>query len=244
MKRTLKLILSSVLALFLLLILLPANGVCQQADTEYQIQVGDELEIKSFYNPELNEKVIVRPDGRISVQLANDIPAAGQTPAALAKTLSDKYAAQFKQPEVSIILRSFAGQRVYVGGKVKRAQIVDLVRRRQPRRDRAEAAAARSGTVASSCSRGSMRAGRLVGGRSATRCHYIHEDRPGHTGIEALAPHFHRDRDLTVGGDNGAGFQTPSLVAEEQRPAPGRQLLGVFSPGNHSSGDRVAARPQ
>ena len=38
---------------------------------EYVIQPGDELDIKFFYNPELNESVIVRPDGKISLQLVD-----------------------------------------------------------------------------------------------------------------------------------------------------------------------------
>ena len=93
---------------------------------EYRIQVGDEIEVKSFYNPEINEKVTVRPDGRISVQLASDIPAAGKTPSELAGVLTQQYAAQFRQPEVTVILRTFAGQRIFVGGEVARPQTLEL----------------------------------------------------------------------------------------------------------------------
>ena len=44
-------------------------------EQEYRLQVGDQLDIKFFYNPELNEQVTIRPDGRISLQLVHEIMA-------------------------------------------------------------------------------------------------------------------------------------------------------------------------
>src|SRR4030042_2909854 len=46
-------------------------------EQEYRIQVGDHLDIKFFYNSELNEQVTVRPEGRISLQLVHEIMTAG-----------------------------------------------------------------------------------------------------------------------------------------------------------------------
>lgn len=93
---------------------------------EYRIQAGDQLEVKFFYNPELNEQVIVRPDGRFSLQLANEIMAAGETPATLTELLRKKYATQIKNPEITVIVKSFNAQRVYVDGEVGRPGIVTL----------------------------------------------------------------------------------------------------------------------
>ena len=59
-------------------------------EQEYRIQVGDQLDIKFFYNPELNEQVTVRPDGRISLQLAPEIIVANLTPAQLKEVLTKK----------------------------------------------------------------------------------------------------------------------------------------------------------
>jgi len=60
---------------------------------DYLIGVGDTLDIKFLYNPELNESnVPVRPDGRISLQLANDVQAANLTPNQLRSVLAEKYA--------------------------------------------------------------------------------------------------------------------------------------------------------
>jgi polysaccharide export outer membrane protein len=94
--------------------------------TDYRIQSGDQLDVKFFYNPELNEQVIVRPDGRVSLQLANDIMAAGLTPLQLTDQLKKKYSVEIKKPEVAIIVRTFTSQRVFVDGEVYRAGLVPL----------------------------------------------------------------------------------------------------------------------
>jgi protein involved in polysaccharide export with SLBB domain len=93
---------------------------------EYQIQVGDALDIKLFYHPELNESVIVRPDGRISLQLVHEVQASGLTPEQLRRQLRDKYAPQISQPEIAVIVRSFAAQKVYVDGEVAKPGLIPL----------------------------------------------------------------------------------------------------------------------
>ena len=93
---------------------------------EYVIQSGDALDIKFFYNPELNESVTVRPDGKISLQLVDEIQAAGKTPAELDKTLTEEYARELRKPMVTVIVRSFTGQRVYVGGEVNQEGMIEL----------------------------------------------------------------------------------------------------------------------
>lgn len=92
----------------------------------YLIQPGDQLDIKFFYNPELNEAVTVRPDGKISLQLINDVQAAGKDPAALGKTLSEMYMKELKAPRITVIVRSFSNQRVFVGGEVNNQGLVDF----------------------------------------------------------------------------------------------------------------------
>jgi protein involved in polysaccharide export with SLBB domain len=85
---------------------------------KYLIQPGDELEIKFFYTPEINETVLVRPDGKISLQLIDEVQAGGLTPAKLDEVLTEKYATELKYPVLTVIVRSFTGQWVYVGGEV------------------------------------------------------------------------------------------------------------------------------
>lgn len=93
---------------------------------DYIIQPGDQLDIKFFYNPELNDSVTVRPDGKISLQLVDEIQAAGRTPAQLDVFLTGKYAEELRKPAITVIVKSFASQRVYIGGEVNRQGFVNL----------------------------------------------------------------------------------------------------------------------
>lgn len=97
-----------------------------QKPQDYFIQPGDELDIKFFYNPELNEAVSVRPDGKISLQLVDDVQAAGLTPSQLDDVLTNKYAKELRKPVVAVIVKSFKGQVIYVGGEVNTQGLVDL----------------------------------------------------------------------------------------------------------------------
>jgi hypothetical protein len=93
---------------------------------DYQIQVGDQLDIKFFFNPELNENVLVRPDGRIALQLIGELPVVGNTVEQIRMILMKNYSGQLKNPEVAVLLRSSnvpgevlssAGGTQFLGGK-------------------------------------------------------------------------------------------------------------------------------
>ena len=92
---------------------------------EYVIQPGDELDVKFFYNSDLNESITVRPDGRISLQLVGETMAAGRTPRALTALLTNEYDKELKKPEITVIVRSF-GARVYVDGEVEKPGELEL----------------------------------------------------------------------------------------------------------------------
>lgn len=97
-----------------------------QPQAGYVIRPGDQLDIKFFYNPELNESIIVRPDGKISLQLVDEIQASGRKPSELDQELTRKYTLELKKPEIAVIVKSFAGQRIYVGGEVNRQREMTL----------------------------------------------------------------------------------------------------------------------
>ncbi|WP_447971642.1 polysaccharide biosynthesis/export family protein [Nitrospira sp. M1] len=106
----------------------PGTTVGQVGPTlmkEYIIQPGDELDIKFFYNADLNELVTVRPDGRISLQLVGEAIAAGRTPNALSALLTQEYDRELKQPEITVIVRAF-GARIYVDGEVEKPGELEL----------------------------------------------------------------------------------------------------------------------
>lgn len=97
---------------------LKADAELSTEKKEYTVGAGDELEIKFFYNPELNETIVVRPDGKISLQLIDEVTAAGLTPAELDDVLTSRYSSELKMPSISVIVRSFSNQKIFVGGEV------------------------------------------------------------------------------------------------------------------------------
>lgn len=84
----------------------------------YQIQIGDVLSIKLLLNPELEEDVTVRPDGKVSTAVAQNVMAYGVTPEDLQEELNNRYAEHLSDPNVAVIVRSFAPTRFYVLGEV------------------------------------------------------------------------------------------------------------------------------
>jgi protein involved in polysaccharide export with SLBB domain len=86
---------------------------------DYRVRPGDQLDIKFFYQPELNDQVIVRPDGHLSMQLVSDIKAEGLTIPELTNQITAAYSGELRQPQISIILRA-TGARIYIDGEVNR----------------------------------------------------------------------------------------------------------------------------
>ncbi|OPY68865.1 MAG: Polysialic acid transport protein KpsD precursor [Syntrophorhabdaceae bacterium PtaU1.Bin034] len=94
------------------------TGGTAAAQADYKIQAGDQLDIKFFYNSELNEALVVRPDGRISLQLLGAIKVQGLTPSELEAMLKKRYVSRLAKPEVTVIVRSFNMHKVFVDGHV------------------------------------------------------------------------------------------------------------------------------
>jgi polysaccharide export outer membrane protein len=84
----------------------------------YRLNVGDVIGVRLLLNPELNEDVAIRPDGKVSTMVAQDISAYGHTVAEVSRELRAAYAQQLNDPHLSIEVRNFAPNRVYVGGEV------------------------------------------------------------------------------------------------------------------------------
>lgn len=90
---------------------------------EYRLQVGDELEIKFFGTPEYNQIVMIRPDGKISLQLLDDVQAYGLTPMELDAAITEGYKQTFLDPNVTVILKK-SGAKIFVGGEVGQPRFV------------------------------------------------------------------------------------------------------------------------
>lgn len=76
---------------------------------DYLIGPLDELEVFVWRAPELSTQITVRPDGRISTPLVEDMTAAGKTPSQLAKDLEATLRQYVKSPQVTVIVSNFTG---------------------------------------------------------------------------------------------------------------------------------------
>jgi polysaccharide biosynthesis/export protein len=107
------------------LVLCPLLGADQptgkaDVDPHYIIQPSDVLEIFVWKEPELSRKVLVRPDGRISFPLVQDLQASGITPVQLKESIESELKEYLDSPNVTVIVDSIQSYKVFVTGKVQK----------------------------------------------------------------------------------------------------------------------------
>ena len=98
----------------------PPPPMVAVAAPDYQIGPGDSLYVFVWRNPELSITVPVRPDGRFSMPLVEDMVAIGRTPSELADDIKRRLATYIKDPAVTVMPTSFIGpfdQQVRVVGE-------------------------------------------------------------------------------------------------------------------------------
>jgi polysaccharide biosynthesis/export protein len=88
------------------------------AGPDYVIGADDTLHISVWKEPDLTETLPVRPDGKISLPLLNDVTAAGLTPTQLADAISAKLKKYLSDPRVTVVVTAMNSQRIYVLGEV------------------------------------------------------------------------------------------------------------------------------
>ena len=76
---------------------------------EYRIGPGDKLNVFVWRNPEISVSVPVRPDGKISTPLVEDMVAAGKTPRQLARDIEGVLSTYIRSPVVTVIVTEFVG---------------------------------------------------------------------------------------------------------------------------------------
>jgi polysaccharide export outer membrane protein len=81
----------------------------QVSNPEYRVGPGDTVNILVWRNPEVSMAVPVRPDGKITTPLVEDLPAAGRTSTELARDIEKALSKFIQQPVVTVIVTSFVG---------------------------------------------------------------------------------------------------------------------------------------
>lgn len=110
---------------------LPAAAADDQSDGAYVIGPTDQLNIFVWRQPELSSQAIVRPDGRISVPLIDDLQAAGRTPTELANAITGQLKEYIQDPKVTVIVTNFVGpfdRQIRVVGEAAKPQAIPFRR--------------------------------------------------------------------------------------------------------------------
>jgi polysaccharide export outer membrane protein len=85
---------------------------------DYLIGAGDVLEILVWREPDLSRTVTVRPDGKISLPLVDDVQASGGTLLQLKKRLTETLSGFVEQPSVYVMLQENSSKKIYMVGKI------------------------------------------------------------------------------------------------------------------------------
>jgi polysaccharide biosynthesis/export protein len=96
-------------------------------DAPYKIGPQDVLKIDVWKEDQLTRTVPVRPDGKITLPLLNDVQAAGLTPMELAGIISDQLKKYINNPQVTVSVTEINSRRVYVTGEVLKAGAYSLL---------------------------------------------------------------------------------------------------------------------
>lgn len=96
----------------------PDEAQSSNVPPDYVIGADDTLHISVWKEPDLSETLPVRPDGKISMPLLNDITAAGLTPLQLRDEITEKLKKYVSDPRVTVVVTGMNSRRVFVTGEV------------------------------------------------------------------------------------------------------------------------------
>jgi protein involved in polysaccharide export with SLBB domain len=85
---------------------------------------SDEIEIRFPFYPDLNDRVLIGPDARVSLQLINTVAVGGLTVAQATTLINRRYAAVIRDPQATVTLHAYAPQEVFVDGWVNNPGLV------------------------------------------------------------------------------------------------------------------------
>ncbi|NMG33072.1 sugar ABC transporter substrate-binding protein [Azoarcus sp. TTM-91] len=105
----------------------PAPSAAASADYNYVIGPGDAVNVVVWRNPELSMSVPVRPDGKITTPLVEDLPALGKDASTLARDIEKELGKYIREPVVTVIVTQFVGpysEQIRVVGEAGKPQVL------------------------------------------------------------------------------------------------------------------------
>jgi polysaccharide export outer membrane protein len=97
-----------------------ASGATAAVPPDYVIGPDDVLDVRFWKDQDMSGEVIVRPDGRISLPLLNDVAAAGLTPEQLRTRLIDEARRYVETPNATVIVKTINSRKVFITGMVEK----------------------------------------------------------------------------------------------------------------------------
>lgn len=105
---------------------MPFSGLYAKDTGHYKIRQGDVLDVSVWGDETLAKVIRVLPDGSISFPLAGHVPVAGFSPSEIEASITKKLKKYLPDPEVTVIVQSTGGNRVYILGKVNTPGAIPL----------------------------------------------------------------------------------------------------------------------
>ena len=106
----------------------PVPSMALDQGPDYLIGPGDSVNIFVWRHPELSSSVAVRPDGKITTPLVEDVPATGKTPTQLARDMEEILATYVRDPIVTVFVSGFRGpfdQQIRIIGQATNPQAIN-----------------------------------------------------------------------------------------------------------------------
>ena len=103
-----------------------ASAKAPELPRDYVIGSDDVLEIKFWKDDVLSREVVVRPDGKISLQLLNELQAAGLTPEQLRSAIVVEAKSIIEEPNVAVIVKQINSRKVFITGQVEKPGVYPL----------------------------------------------------------------------------------------------------------------------
>ena len=110
----------------------PAPLLAGVTDYSYVVGAGDTLNIQVARNPELSITVPVRPDGKLSTPLVEDLVVQGKTPIQIAREIEAKLGKFVRDPQVTVIVQTYVGpysEQIRVIGEAAKPQALAFKQR-------------------------------------------------------------------------------------------------------------------
>jgi polysaccharide biosynthesis/export protein len=104
----------------------PAPPAAASSQAEYRLGPEDVIEVFVWKEPELAATVVIRPDGRISLPLADELVASGKTPAELQQEITAKLSKYVNQPMVNVMVKQVNSLKISVLGEVRRPDVYKI----------------------------------------------------------------------------------------------------------------------